>query len=131
MPGRVLLVEDDFFTKKFYSRLFEKINIPFIFSEDPDEIMSIIRNENIELVLLDINLKNSKLDGKPVSGLELAKQFKSDPQAVHIPVILVSAYKKNKEINYFLENGFADDYITKPITDLNLFLKKIKKFISN
>ncbi len=131
MSGRLLLIEDDPFTKKFYSHLFKKVNIPFLLSEDPAEIMSIVENEDVQLVLLDINLKNSSIDGKNVSGMELAKQIKQNAKSSHIPVILVSAYKKNKEINYFLENGFADDYITKPITDLNLFLKKINKFIVN
>jgi len=131
MPARLLLIEDDSFTKKFYSHLFNKVNIPFLLSEDPAEIMSIVENEDIQLVLLDINLKNSCINGKNISGMELAKQIKRSPQSSHIPIILVSAYKKNKEINYFLENGFADDYITKPITDLNLFLKKINKFIVN
>ncbi len=127
MPGYILLVEDDAFTKKFYSHLFGKLNMPVLFSEEPGEIFSLLESKNVVLILLDINLKNSVIDGKNISGMELAKRIKEQSRFSHIPVILVSAYKKNSEINYFLENGFAVDYITKPITDLNTFLQKINK----
>ncbi len=127
MSGYLLLVEDDPFTKKFYSHLFGKMNIPILQSDDAEEIFSLIENEEISLILLDINLKNTTIEGKNISGMDLTKKIKQNSKFSHIPIILVSAYKKNSEINYFLENGFAVDYITKPITDLNTFLQKINK----
>ncbi len=126
----ILIVEDDYFTQKFYSRLFEKINQPVIQSEDGNEILSFLENGNIDLIILDVNLKKSYLNNRKIDGVSLSKFIKSNTKHSGIPILLVSAYN-NTSKNNFLENSLADDYITKPITDLNLFLDKVNTLKQN
>jgi len=126
----ILIVEDDYFTQKFYAHLFEKINQPIIQSEDGNEIITYLEKENIDLIILDVNLKKSYLNNQKIDGITLSKFIKVNSKYAKIPILLVSAYNSTPK-NNFLENSLADDYITKPITDLNLFLEKVNSLRKN
>ncbi|GBD90551.1 polar-differentiation response regulator DivK [bacterium BMS3Abin04] len=122
----ILIIEDDYFTNEFYRVLFRKVKYPFIQSENGEDILNILSQKEISLIILDINLKNTLLDKKKIDGLELSKYIKENFNSSSIPILLVTAYRKNSNEDNFLEKSLADDYITKPITDLNVFLEKVK-----
>ncbi len=122
----ILIIEDDYFTNEFYRVLFRKVKYPFIQSENGEDILNILSQKEISLIILDINLKNTFLDKKKIDGLELSKYIKENFNSSSIPILLVTAYRKNSNEDNFLEKSLADDYITKPITDLNVFLEKVK-----
>ncbi len=71
-----------------------------------EEAIYIMKNEKIELVLLDI-----MMDG--MDGIEVLSIMKKDEELAHLPVIFLTA--KTEEIDKVmgLELG-ADDYIAKP-----------------
>lgn len=123
----ILIIEDDYFTNEFYRFLFRKVKYPFIQSENGEDILKILAQKEISLIILDINLKNTYLNKKRIDGLELSKYIKENFNSSSIPILLVTAYRKNSNDENFLEKSLADDYITKPITDLNYFLEKVKK----
>lgn len=122
----ILIIEDDYFTNEFYRFLFRKVKYPFIQSENGEDILKILAQKEISLIILDINLKNTYLNKRRIDGLELSKYIKENFNS-SIPILLVTAYRKNSNEENFLEKSLADDYITKPITDLNYFLEKVKK----
>ena len=123
----ILIIEDDYFTNEFYRFLFRKVKYPFIQSENGEDILKILAQKEISLIILDINLKNTYLNKRRIDGLELSKYIKENFNSSSIPILLVTAYRKNSNDENFLEKSLADDYITKPITDLNYFLEKVKK----
>ncbi len=61
-----------------------------------------------DLILLDWMLPG-------MTGLEITRQLKSDPQTTHIPVIMQTVKGSETDIALGLEMG-ADDYITKPFS---------------
>jgi signal transduction histidine kinase/CheY-like chemotaxis protein len=66
-----------------------------------------------EIILIDLHLPG-------ISGIEAMKILRADPQTAHIPVIAVSAYALEADIELALDAG-CFNYITKPI-QLNEFM---------
>lgn len=125
MAPLILIMEDDPFTQQFYNILFNKSNRPIKITEDGDEFFRILEHERVGLILLDVNLTKTTVQGKKVSGIDISKMLKTNDTFAHIPVIIITAYKDQLEGDDILKESLAEDYITKPIEDYNGFLKKI------
>jgi phosphate regulon transcriptional regulator PhoB len=67
-----------------------------------------VRERPYQLVLLDLMLPG-------LSGMELCRIFKSDPETAHVPIIMLTARTEEMDKVMGLETG-ADDYITKPFS---------------
>jgi len=129
MERQIVILEDDPFLKEFYNLVFRKLVPKVTIIEDGDKFYQLLQNEAISLVLLDINLRNTFFMGRKVDGIFLSKLVKNDPRFFTIPVVLVTAYSLNKtNMNLFVESK-ANEYFVKPITDINLFLTKIKSLM--
>lgn len=129
MKEKIIIVEDDPFSKDFYKIIFERAGYePFIL-EDGDLVLQKLAENKISVIIMDINLKNTYLDNVKINGIKLSRAIKEDIRFCNIPVILVSAYSDTFKDVDLLGESLADDFITKPIIDFNLFLKKINSFI--
>ncbi len=126
MEGKILIVEDDPITKQFYSYLFQQhCDLELIQTEDVEEIFRYLREENIKVVALDINLRNSYYNGKLISGIELSKMIKENEDFGNPKIVLVTAYSLSKNHPDFIESK-ADKFIMKPIGDFNKFLREFR-----
>jgi CheY-like chemotaxis protein len=79
-----------------------------------------------KVILLDINLKTSKLNGD-----QFCRILKSDEEYRSIPIILISAVINPPEKERILKSTLADDIIIKPIEklkDLDVLFKYLKKY---
>ena len=74
-----------------------------------------------DLILLDLNLPD-------MTGEEVLRRLKSDPEIGHIPVLMVSADAMGDRIEEILELG-ACGYLTKPYKVVH-FLKVIEETLS-
>ncbi len=68
--------------------------------------LEIVKDENIDLILLDIMMPE-------MDGFEVCKILKENSDTVHIPIIFLSAKDKDDDIQKGFELGSVD-YITKP-----------------
>jgi len=127
--NKILIVEDDKFAQQFYKMLLQRKGYETIFSEEPSKIFDILSNNDISLIIMDVNLTNTRIENKEIDGFELASLVKMK-NFDHIPIILVSAFSLNENTLHKFKACKADDYIQKPITDFNLFLEKINELIS-
>lgn len=82
-----------------------------------DEALIITRSERPDLVLLDVMMPNS-----PVDGFEVCRQIKSDPATRNINVVMITARGQEADIEMGRQAG-ADDYFTKPFSPLQLMNK--------
>ncbi len=127
MSNLILIMEDDPFTQQFYSYLFRRTSYEIIVTDDGDEFVQTLNEQNILLIILDINLKNTYLNNEKVDGVMLSQLVKSNPAHSNIPILLVTAYQNKINGRDLLTESSADDYILKPITDFNDLLNKIHK----
>ncbi len=74
--------------------------------------LEIVKNNHIDLVLLDIGLPD-------ISGFDVLMQLKADPQYASIPVVILTIRDLTENIVRALELG-AHDYVTKPFEPAEL-----------
>ncbi len=106
---RILVVDDDPNTLRFVRDALQAADYAPIVTGDPGELAPLIRNEKPALVLLDLMLPGS-------DGIELMEQV---PELADLPVIFISAYRRDETIARALELGAAD-YIVKPFSPTEL-----------
>lgn len=129
MLGRIIIVEDDLFLQDFYRIFFRKVGGDVMVIEDGNKIMDEIENGKIDLVVMDINLRNSYLNGEKMDGIKLSRYIKTKYANLNIPVLLITAYPASSVAESMLADSMADDYLIKPITDFNLLVNKINKLV--
>jgi CheY-like chemotaxis protein len=76
--------------------------------------LAAVRARRPHLILLDMHLPD-------ISGLELLRHFKSDPDTAAIPVLIVSADALAPQIDAALAAG-ATRYLTKPVDVTELLM---------
>ena len=74
--------------------------------------LSLITTEKPDIVILDIMMPE-------ISGLDILRQMRQDPELVSIPVVVVSAKSMPADIRVGMEAG-ASTYLTKPVGFLEL-----------
>jgi CheY-like chemotaxis protein len=74
--------------------------------------LSMMTAERPDIVLLDIMMPD-------ISGLDILRQMRADPELTNIPVVVVSAKGMPADIKNGMEAG-ASTYLTKPVGFLEL-----------
>ncbi|MEO5616927.1 MAG: response regulator [Candidatus Eisenbacteria bacterium] len=127
----VLVVEDDPYNATLFRKVIEKrAGFQVTVSEDGAEILRLARAGDVHLIVLDISLRSTSLDGRPVNGVELCKVLKSDPLTVGIPVLLATAHAMRGDGERLLAESGADDYVSKPIVDHAAFAEQVRVHLS-
>jgi len=109
----ILVVEDEAFNRTLILRHLKKEGYENIQeAEDGLQALDILRSNDFDLVLLDIEMP--ELDGYGV-----LEQLKSDMRLRNIPVIMISSIDDMNSIVKCIELG-ADDYLPKPFDPLLL-----------
>jgi CheY-like chemotaxis protein len=127
---KILVIEDDTFLQDFYRIIFKKIGAEIILAEDSDDIFRIVNEGEVELIIMDINLRNTSMNSKRIDGIKLSRYIKERFSHLHIPIILITAYPLASFGNNILEDSMADDYLIKPIADFNQLIEKINNLVS-
>ena len=89
----VLIVEDDMINARVFSKILSKRGgFTVKHTEDVDEVMTIARDRQADVILMDVSLAHSLFEGKPVDGIKITQMLKADPITADLPVILVTAH---------------------------------------
>ncbi len=127
----ILIIEDDPFTIDFYLFIFKKAGFNAIVMEDGDKVIEFLTSNKINLIIMDINLKNTYLNGAKIDGIKLSNYIKSSNGISNIPIMLVTAYSPSIKGENFYKESLAEDFITKPIVDFNLLIRKVNNLIKD
>jgi CheY-like chemotaxis protein len=126
-----MIVEDDPMNAKLFQLvLTRKGNYAITITEDPGVVIREIQAGMVDLVIMDVSLSNSQLDGKPVDGLEITRRLKSDSTTRDVPVLLATAHAMKGSKEKFLRESGADGYISKPIVNAEELLERIESLIA-
>lgn len=82
-----------------------------------DEALALTRIERPDLVLLDVMMPNSS-----INGFEVCRRIKSDPVLRETVVIMVTARGQEQDLQMGKKAG-ADGYFVKPFSPLELISK--------
>ena len=122
---KILLVDDDPDFVEATKTVLESKPYEVIVAINGDEGLRKAREENPDLILLDIIM--------PVEdGFTAAEQLKKDPKLSKIPVIMLTSFSsKGQQTGIARGRGFsleAEDYIEKPISPKKL-LDRVEEYL--
>jgi two-component system, cell cycle response regulator DivK len=125
----VIVVEDDAVNATLFRTLLERrCGCRVTLTESADEAVAAAR-EGADAIVMDVSLRDSTYEGTPMNGVEICRVLKRDPQTACIPVILATAHAMRGDEETLLEESGADDYVSKPILDLESFTLKIRRWL--
>jgi len=119
----VIVVEDDAHNATLFRKVFEKrANCRVTVTEDPREVLDLVRAGGISLVVMDVSLRRSQWQGRPVGGVEICRLLRSE--GLHrVPVMLATAHAMRGDAERLLADSGADEYVAKPIVDHEAFAR--------
>jgi two-component system, cell cycle response regulator DivK len=119
-PKRVLIVEDNELNMKLFNDLLEAHGYYTLQTKDGVEALRMARTHRPDLILMDIQLPE-------VSGLEVTKWLKGDPELQRIPVVAVTAFAMKGDEERIREGG-CEAYLSKPIS-VGKFIETVRHFL--
>ena len=126
----ILVVEDDVVNAMVFRTVLEKRGGHRVtVTERAEEILDKARSGEIDLVIMDVSLTNTRWEGRPVSGVDLCRMLKSEPQTAAIPVLLATAHAMRGDAAQLLSASGAEDYVSKPILDHGQFVDQVRLLI--
>ncbi len=132
MKLRILIVEDDRLNAKFLEfSLRRRAHWDVELSEDVQRILERARSGEIDLVILDVSLSNSRYQGRSLDGLEICKLLKQDACSGRLPVLLATAHAMKGDRERLLQASGADECIHKPIADPDELIGVVRRLVEN
>lgn len=120
MSKTVLIVEDNELNMKLFHDLLDAQGYRTVQTREGLKAMELARTHRPDMILMDIQLPE-------VSGLEVTKWLKDDPELCHIPVVAVTAFAMKGDEERIRQGG-CEAYISKPIS-VPGFLETVKTFV--
>ena len=125
----VIVVEDDPVNGTLFRMLLERrAGCRVSVTESAEEALRLAR-DGADLVVMDISLKGSMYQGRPVSGVDVCRLLKASPETAGIPVVLATAHAMRGDDRRLMEESGADDYVSKPVVDHQAFVAQIRRWI--
>ena len=112
-PSKVLVVDDNPQNMELLCAYLEDIeNLTIIGAVDGEEAMEQVGRENPDLLLLDVMMPK-------MSGFEVCRQIKGDPQTRDIQIVMVTALNEVGDRERAVDCG-TDEFLTKPVNRIEL-----------
>ncbi|MHB0995082.1 MAG: response regulator [Elusimicrobiales bacterium] len=102
----IMIVDDDLLVREISSSLLADAGYRVVTVEDSFEAVALIRKNKPKLVIVDIMMPG-------VTGMDICKSIKTDPELRHIKVVVCSAKCQEAEKHRAYRLG-ADYYLQKP-----------------
>lgn len=120
-PSKILIADDNLQNLELLEAYMEDLpNVKTLTATDGQQALDVIRDQHPDLVLLDVMMPK-------LSGFEICKKMKADPDTKDIPVVMVTALNEPMDIERGLECG-TDDYLSKPIVRQDL-IDRVKSLL--
>ncbi|WP_158557195.1 response regulator [Mucilaginibacter conchicola] len=119
MKKKILVIEDDTDILEITTSVLNQAKFDVSGSEGTNDIIDLVKSQQPDLVLTDYMLPG-------LSGGQICTLLKNNKDTAGIPVVLMSAYKKEA---IAIGNFSFDAYIKKPF-DINYLVSVIRKLIN-
>ena len=110
---RLLIVEDKDYGQALIEKYLKNIGFnKFIWADDGEAALDLLKNETADLILSDRNMPN-------MNGIELFQNLQKDPKSKDIPFILITSENNEANVIKAFKIGICH-YIVKPFTQQTL-----------
>jgi CheY-like chemotaxis protein len=117
---RVLIVDDNAANRELLEAHLLEMDLELDFAEDGEQTMARVAEFSPDLILLDVMMPR-------LSGFEVCKQLKSNPDTADIMILMVTALNELGDIERAVEAG-TNDFLSKPVTNAQL-LKRVENML--
>ena len=114
-PAKVLVVDDTPHNVKLLADLLGVKGYAVATAVNGEEALAKVASDPPDLVLLDVMMPG-------LSGYDVCRQLRADPQTALLPIVLVTSLDPQGERVKGIEAG-ADDFLPKPINQAELFAR--------
>lgn len=118
---KVLMIEDDSFLRKLYRDKLIKEGIDFIEATNGVEGINKIKNENPDLIILDILLPSK-------GGFDLLEEKNKEEETKNIPVIVISNLGQEADVEEGKDLG-VEDYFIKSEANFTEVVERVKELL--
>lgn len=118
----ILVAEDEPDVRDLIVKTFELVGFEVLAAADGFIAVKEANQKMPDIALMDVRMPN-------MTGLEACQMLKSQEKTKHIPVIFLSAYGQESDINAGLKVG-AVDYLVKPF-DLTHLIERVNRVLSD
>ncbi len=108
----VLIIEDEEDAAELFAEMMRVSGFRVLKTSNSAPALVMMTAEKPDVIILDIMMPE-------ISGLDILRQMRRDPQLSNIPVVVVSAKSMPADIKNGMEAG-ASTYLTKPVGFLDL-----------
>lgn len=122
MPKTVLIVEDNELNMKLFNDLLEAHGYNTVQTRSGTTAVALVRKHRPDLILMDIQLPE-------ISGLDVTRELKRDPELRSIPVIAVTAFAMKGDEERIREGG-CEAYLSKPIS-VAKFIDTVRTYLGD
>ncbi len=105
---KILIAEDERDIRDLITFTLRYNGYEVVAATNGEEALALTRQEKPDLVILDVRMPR-------LTGYDVCRQIKADPELQHIPVVFLSAKGQESEVQAGMEAG-AVDYILKPFS---------------
>lgn len=117
----ILLVEDDEMNLRLFQDLLHLKKFDVIAIKDGSIAAAEVSKHKPDLIIMDIQLNG-------ISGLNVIKKIKENPETSTIPIIAITAFAMKDDKEKILKAG-CQAYISKPVT-IDEFYQAINHFLN-
>jgi CheY-like chemotaxis protein len=111
----VLVVDDNEQNLELIVAYLEDVECRTMSAANGMEALDIIQRKTPDLVLLDVMMPK-------ISGFEVCRRIKNNPQTADVPVIMVTALNELADIEKAINSG-TDDFLSKPVNKWELITR--------
>ncbi len=106
--SKVAIIDDEPFILMMVEDKLKRAGIDVVALRESVNAVEVIRKEKPDLILLDWMMPE-------VSGIEICRALKADPELAGIPIFMLSAKGQEEDARVGIESGVSR-YITKPFS---------------
>lgn len=111
-PKTVLIIEDEEDAAELFAEMMRVSGFRVLKTSNSTPAIGMMSSEKPDVIILDIMMPE-------ISGLDILRQMRRNPELAGIPVVVVSAKSMPADIREGMEAG-ASTYLTKPVGFLEL-----------
>ena len=118
--SRILIADDNLPNCELLEAYLAEIDCDVAMAFDGQETLDKVESFQPDLILLDVMMPK-------LSGFEVCKKLKDDPQTRRIMILMVTALNELGDIERAVEAG-TDDFLSKPVNKIEL-LKRVENML--